>query len=91
MSDNTRAVSYVSHMDGTKSATCTDIARETWNWVLGKRIRIRANHIPGQENKEEGRRSRTFRDHTEWILSDEYLKRSVTYGELETQIRSFRK
>ena len=91
MSDNVRAISYVNHMGGTKPATCTDIARETWNWVLGKRIRIGANHIPGQENKEADQRSGTFRDHTEWILSDEYLKRSVTYGELVIQIRSFRK
>ena len=91
MSDNVRAISYVNHMGGTKPATCTDIARETWNWVLGKRIRIGANHIPGQENKEADQRSGTFRDHTKWILSDEYLKRSVTYGELVTQIRFFRK
>ena len=91
MSDNVRAISYVNHMGGTKPAMCTDIARETWNWVLGKRIRIGANHIPGQENKEADQRSGTFRDHTEWILSDEYLKRSVTYGELVIQIRSFRK
>ena len=91
MSDNVRAISYVNHMGGTKPATCTDIARETWNWVLGKRIRIGANHMPGQENKEADQRSGTFRDHAEWILSDEYLKRSVTYGDLVTQIRSFRK
>ena len=75
MSDNTTAISYVDHMDGTKSAGCNDIAREIWNWVLGKRIRISANHIPEQDNTEADQIFRTFTDHTESMLSDEIFKK----------------
>ena len=75
MSDNATAISYVNHMGGTKSARCNDIAREIWNWVLGKGIWISANHIPGQENAEADQMSRTFTDHTEWMLSDEIFKK----------------
>ena len=33
MSDNAIAISYINHMDRTKPAPCSDIAREIWNWV----------------------------------------------------------
>ena len=65
MSDNAAAISYINHMGGIKSARCNNIAREIWNWVLGKEILISANHIPGQENTEADQMSRTFTDHTE--------------------------
>ena len=75
MSDKATAISYVNHVGETKSARCNDIAREIWNWVLGKGIWISANHIPGQENAEADQMSRTFTDHTEWMLSDEIFKK----------------
>ena len=75
MSDNATAISYINHMGGTKSARCNDIARVIWNWVLWKGIWITANHIPGKENTEADQMSRTFTDHTEWILSDEIFKK----------------
>ena len=65
MSDNATAISYVNHMGGTKSALCNDIAREIWNWVLGKETWISANHIPAQEHTEADQISRTFTDQTE--------------------------
>ena len=75
MSDNAAAISYINHMGGTKSARSNDIAREIWDWVLGKGIWISANHILGQENTEADQMSRTFTDHTEWMLSDEIFKK----------------
>ena len=75
MSDNATAISYVDHMGETKSARCNDIAREIWNWLLGKGIWICANHIPGQENTEADQMSCTFTDHTEWMLFDEIFKK----------------
>ena len=65
MSDNATAISYVNHMGGTKSALCNDIAREIWNWVLGKETWISANHILGQEHTEADQIFRTFTDHNE--------------------------
>ena len=53
------AISYINHIGGTKSARCNDIAREIWNWVLGKGIWISANYIPGKENTEANQMSRT--------------------------------
>ena len=67
MSDNAIAISYINHVGGTKSARCSDITREIWNWVLGEGIWISANHIPRKENTEVD----TFTDHTERMLSDE--------------------
>ena len=75
MSDKATAISYVNHVGETKSARCNDIAREIWNWVLGKGIWICANHIPGQENTEADQMSCTFTDHTEWMLFDEIFKK----------------
>ena len=75
VSDNATAISYVNHTGGTKSARCNDIAREIWNWVLGTGIWISENNIPGQENAEADEMSRTFTDHTEWMLSDEISKK----------------
>ena len=75
MSDNITAISYINHMSRTKSAPCNDIARETWDWVLGKGIWISTTHIPLNQNTEAEQMSHTFTDHTEWMLSDEIFKK----------------
>ena len=52
ISDNATAISYIKYVGETKSAQCSDIAREIWNRVIGEGIWISANHIPGKENTE---------------------------------------
>ena len=54
-------------MGGTHSLECNKIAREIWTWCIQRNIWVTAISLPGKENIDADRESRTFNDNTEWI------------------------
>ena len=79
--DNTTAVSYINAMGGTHSLKCNKIAREIWTWCIQRNIWVTAISLPGKENVEADRESRTFNDNTEWSLKENIFHSIVeTYG-----------
>ncbi|KHJ94801.1 reverse transcriptase [Oesophagostomum dentatum] len=68
-SDNTAAIAYVKKRGGTKSKHMSTVAKQIWEWTLGKNIRLLVTHRPGIQNREADKESRTFtREHAEWSL-----------------------
>ena len=67
--DNTTAVTYINDMGGIKSVECNALAITLWSWCIERNIWVTAAHLPGDENTIADRRSRTFRDETEWMLN----------------------
>ena len=63
--DNTTAVSYINAMGCTHSLGCNKIAREIWTWCIQRNIWVTALSLPGKENVDADRESRTFNDNTE--------------------------
>ena len=85
--DNTTAVAYVNNMGGVKSIQCDLVAQEIWNWCCSRRIWISAEHIPGSENSVADRKSRVFKDDTEWMLSVGVFEKIVEiYGPVEIDL-----
>ena len=50
MSDCATAISYVNNVDGSKSITYYEIAKEIWERAKMQGIWISTAHIPGQKN-----------------------------------------
>ena len=79
--DNTTAVSYINAMGGTHSLECNKIAREIWTWCIQRNIWVTAISLPGKENVDADRESRTFNDNTVWSLNENIFHSIVeTYG-----------
>ena len=72
--DNTTAVSYINAMGGIKSVECDELARVLWQWCIERDIWATAAHLPGVENVIADKRSRNFRDETEWMLNPKVFK-----------------
>ncbi|XP_041469922.1 uncharacterized protein LOC121419534 [Lytechinus variegatus] len=72
--DNTTAVSYINEMGGIKSKECDELAQILWNWCIEHDIWVTAAHLPGVENVIADRRSRHFRDETEWMLNPKLFR-----------------
>ena len=68
--DNTTAVVYVNAMGGTQSLSCNKVARNIWTWCMVQNLWVSAISLPGKENVDADRESRTFNDNTEWALND---------------------
>lgn len=66
--DNTTAVSYLQHMEGTHSLQCNEITREIILWCRERELTISISHLPGKLNIEADRASRYFHSNTEWSL-----------------------
>ena len=71
VSDSATAIAYVNNMGGSRSITCHKIAKQIWEWAKMQGVWISAAHIPGQKNNEADKKSRQFKDTTEWMLSKE--------------------
>ena len=67
--DNTTAISYINHMDGTHSQICNDVTNLIWSWCKDKGIWLSAAHIPGHENYIADYKSRHFQDNKELSLN----------------------
>ena len=48
--DNTSAIDYLNKMGEAKQGVLDQHARTLWEWCLGKKITLRAEHIPGRLN-----------------------------------------
>jgi len=68
--DSTTALAYIKNMGGTKSENCNEYALAIWNWAQANNNWLSVTHIPGVENVLADLKSRKFRDHLEWSLSD---------------------
>ena len=73
LTDNTTAVAYVNHKGGSQSPPCDRIAKEIWEFCEERDLWVTAAHIPGRENVEADRESRT-KGHTEWELPDDVFQ-----------------
>ena len=79
--DNTTAVSYINAMVGTHPLECNKTAREIWTWCIQRNIWVTAISLPGKENVDADRESKTFNDNTEWSLKENIFHSIVeTYG-----------
>ena len=76
--DNTTAVAYISHMGGSKSSTCNELAKQFWAWCIDRQIWVSVAHLPGVENVIADRKSRVFQDETEWMLNKEIFQQLCT-------------
>ena len=67
-SDNTTTVSYINKKGG-KKASLNTTARDIWFWAISREIWLSASHLPGSQNVEADRLSRTqYKTETEWQL-----------------------
>ena len=67
--DYTTAVAYINAMGGTHSMGCNKVACDIWTWCIQRNIWVTAISLPGKENVDADKESRTFNDNTEWALS----------------------
>lgn len=72
--DSTTALAYVKNMGGTKSEDCLIEAVDIWEWAQKQNNWLTITHIPGVENVLADLRSRKFKDHLEWSLSEDIFK-----------------
>ena len=49
----------------------TALPKEIWEWAKMQGVWISAAHIPGQNNIEENKKVKQFKNKTEWMLSKE--------------------
>ena len=73
--DNTTAVAYINAHGGRKPEL-NQLARDIWSWAIPRGVWISAVHVPGVDNEEADRASRTqYGSETEWSLDLEVYKR----------------
>ena len=72
--DNMTALSYLVRMGGTHSKELTSIAKEIWDFLLKKQIKITAEYLPGVLNTQADIASRHFHDSSEWLLSPQVFQ-----------------
>ncbi|XP_061176076.1 uncharacterized protein LOC133185029 [Saccostrea echinata] len=67
--DNMVAMHYINNMGG-RIPELNLLARDIWFWCIARNIWISASHIPGIDNVEADRLSRTINDDLEWKLNE---------------------
>ena len=72
--DSTTALAYVKNMGGSKSEDCLREALQIWEWAQEQQCWLSITHIPGVENVLADLRSRHFKDHLEWELSQDIFE-----------------
>jgi hypothetical protein len=87
--DNTTAVAYIAHMGGSKSKACNTLSKELWSWCIARSIWITVSHLPGVENVTADRKSRHFKDETEWMLSKDIFTDLCQHFEFDPEIDLF--
>lgn len=66
--DNTCAISYINNMGGIISSLDA-LAKAFWLWCKARKLWITASFIPGCDNVLADKKSRVFKDNTEWSLN----------------------
>ena len=79
LTDNTTAMAYIRNMGGTRSKPCNQLAKLIWEWAEQHRVWLTVAHIPGCQNKIADDRSRNFKDHLEWSLSNKIFNIVVSH------------
>ena len=80
LSDNTTTVAYLNNMGGTKEK-CNNIARQIWSWCHTHKNWISAAHLPGKNNVQADKESRSIHDNMEWSLHPEAFQQICkTFG-----------
>ena len=67
--DNTTAISAIKKMGSSHNMQIHRIAVDIWAWAICRHNILSAAHIPGVENVDADRASRTFKVHSEWMLN----------------------
>ncbi len=80
--DNMTALSYLVRMGGTNSKELTSIAKEIWDFLLKKQIKITAEYLPGVLNTQAD--ISTIR--ANGCFSHKYFKKFVKCGAVQTWI-----
>ena len=78
MVDNTTTESTINYMGTSHSPKLNKLKKDIWNWCIEKNIWLSMARIPGCENIEADKESRTFRRCTEWSLKGTLFTRPCT-------------
>ena len=62
------AVYYINWMGGTHSKKLMEVTSQIWDWSLDRKIILAAKHLPGVQNVDADRESRSELDSSEWKL-----------------------
>ena len=68
MVDNTTTESTISQMGTSHSPKLNKLTKDIWDWCIAQHIWLTMARMPGCENVEADKESRTFRSCTEWCL-----------------------
>ena len=77
--DNSKAVTYINAMDGTKSSSCNQVVYDIWDWCVNNNTWLTTTHIAREEDIEADKESRLFNDRTEWALKREIFTQITTH------------
>ena len=75
--DNTTAVAYINNKGGTRSPELTMLALDLWTWCVNRNIFIQAEHLPGIENYQADKESRTCTDSSDWKIQPNLIQRHL--------------
>ena len=79
-SDNRTVVAYINNMGGTHSIPLLRSAQKLWTWSLERKIWLQSHYLPGKQNIEADRCSRT-QDASNWRLKRQvFLTFAQMYG-----------
>ena len=85
--DNSTTVAYINHMGGTKSPQLCHLARTLWDWCLQRGILLAAKHIPGVQNVQADRLSRSIVDRHDWQLNPAIFRKiDSLWGPLQVDL-----
>ena len=73
-SDNSTTVSYIKNQGG-KIESCHKITKQIWLWAIHRHIWLLSSFIPGVQNVEADRLSRTLTPNTEWSLLEHHFSK----------------
>ena len=76
--DDNKAVVSINIMGGIKSDFCGNIAFDIWRCIAEQKIWISAAHVPRSHNEIADKNSRMFERTSEWKLTENMLKQTVT-------------
>ena len=78
MVDNTTTESAINQMGTSHSPKLNKLTKDIWDWCIGQHIWLTMARIPGCENVEADKESRTFRRCTEWCLKKTLFANACT-------------
>ena len=77
--DNMTALSYFLKMGGTKNKHLIKISKETWGYLIDRKMHLTAEYILSLSNQVADWASRDFQDSSEWKLCPTVFKQICSY------------